>query len=189
MPKLSLQFRSSPVWAVLSDFKEFYTSAQASQKDMENAELPKSHATRFVLHMYGLSKSSRLDNFSFLFNYGHIRSWPVSLLKQGYAVTSVKNMLFNSSAFMSHLCVFHSEMSGLTVSQFDQILMQIKRLQKDNARRIKAHQKSALHAQSAEAYSQALETAHLTFLQAAAWISLWLSRHSFGPPGSAGEER
>ncbi|KAL7837284.1 hypothetical protein SRHO_G00269950 [Serrasalmus rhombeus] len=146
-PKLSHQFRSSPVFAVLSDFQEFYASVQASQKNLENAQLRKSHATCFVLHMHRLSESSRLDSFTFLFHYGHIRSWQVSLVKQGYAVTSVKIMILNASAF-------HSEMSGLTNSQFDQILMQLKRLQKDNARRIKAHQQTVRREKSTKLQRQ-----------------------------------
>ncbi|KAL6455546.1 hypothetical protein MHYP_G00353970 [Metynnis hypsauchen] len=55
-------------------------------------------------------------------------------------MTSVKQMMLNASAFVTHINVFYPEMSGLTNTQFDCILLQFKNLQKDNSRRIKAHQ-------------------------------------------------
>ncbi|KAL7880745.1 hypothetical protein SRHO_G00029990 [Serrasalmus rhombeus] len=49
-------------------------------------------------------------------------------------------MLGNAAAFVKHLRAFHSEMAGLSPSQFDQIGLQFKRLRRDNARRIRSHQ-------------------------------------------------
>ncbi|KAL6486770.1 hypothetical protein MHYP_G00061620 [Metynnis hypsauchen] len=42
----------------------------------------------------------------------------------------------------AHVKAFHSETSGLTNAQFDRILLQFKKLQKDNSRRTKAHQQT-----------------------------------------------
>ncbi|KAL6468460.1 hypothetical protein MHYP_G00219840 [Metynnis hypsauchen] len=62
--------------------------------------------------------------------------------RQKYTTTSVKNMMLNARGFIAHVKAFHSEMSSLTNAQFDRILLQFKTLQKDNSRRIKAHQQT-----------------------------------------------
>ncbi|KAL6489657.1 hypothetical protein MHYP_G00000020 [Metynnis hypsauchen] len=49
-------------------------------------------------------------------------------------------MMLNASSFVTHVKTFYPEMSILTNAQFDCILLQFKKLQKDNSRRIKAHQ-------------------------------------------------
>ncbi|KAL6482213.1 hypothetical protein MHYP_G00102930 [Metynnis hypsauchen] len=59
------------------------------------------------------------------------RRWPVVLLKQRYTTTSMKKMMFNASAFITHVKTFHVEMSGLSNGQFERILLQFKKLQED----------------------------------------------------------
>ncbi|KAL7824707.1 hypothetical protein SRHO_G00310820 [Serrasalmus rhombeus] len=57
-------------------------------------------------------------------------------------------MMLNASAFVTHIKAFYQKVSGLTVSQFDCILLQFKRLQKDNLWKIKAHQQNIKWAKS-----------------------------------------
>ncbi|KAL7880744.1 hypothetical protein SRHO_G00029980 [Serrasalmus rhombeus] len=59
-------------------------------------------------------------------------------------------MLGNAAAFVKHLRAFHSEMAGLSPSQFDQIGLQFKRLRRDNARRIRSHQQEIRREKSSE---------------------------------------
>ncbi|KAL6478512.1 hypothetical protein MHYP_G00119450 [Metynnis hypsauchen] len=47
-------------------------------------------------------------------------------------------MMLNASAFVSHVKMFYPEMSSLTNAEFDRILLQFTKLQKDNSKRIKA---------------------------------------------------
>lgn len=72
------------------------------------------------------------------------------LHKQEYTSTSVKIMLLNVSAFIKHLKTFHPEVSGLTTDQMDRILLQLKRLQRNNARSIKGHQQHIRRNKSSE---------------------------------------
>ncbi|KAI4874502.1 hypothetical protein NFI96_000176, partial [Prochilodus magdalenae] len=66
--------------------------------------------------------------------------WPVTLRQQEYTSTSVKNMLLNVSAFIKHLKTFHSEIAGLSMDQMGRMLLQIKRLQRNNSQNIQGHQ-------------------------------------------------
>ncbi|KAL6488161.1 hypothetical protein MHYP_G00019020 [Metynnis hypsauchen] len=126
----------------LQDYQEFHTVSEPTRKDRENARLRKSHTTRFVFHMHQKCPSNWFVNMKFIYNFHQIRQWPVVLLSQKYTTTSVKNMMLNASGFIAHVKAFHSETSGLTNAQFDRILLQFKKLQKDNSRRIKAHQQT-----------------------------------------------
>ncbi|KAL6472043.1 hypothetical protein MHYP_G00206930 [Metynnis hypsauchen] len=138
------------VGQALQDYQEFHTISKPTRKDRENTRLHKSHATRFVLHMHQKCPSNRFVNMKFIYNFHQIQQWPVVLLSQKYTTTSVKNMMLNASMFISHVKAFHSETSSLTNTQFDRILLQFKKLQKDNSRRIKAHQQTVKWNKSSE---------------------------------------
>ncbi|KAL7880747.1 hypothetical protein SRHO_G00030010 [Serrasalmus rhombeus] len=140
--RVTRRFRKSPVFAAISDFQEFNTTAYASPKDIENSALRKNHAIRYVMHMYSQSESGSLENCAFLDHCGNMRGWQASLVKQHYAVTSISIMLGNAAAFVRHLRAFHSEMAGLSATQFERIDLQFKRMRRDNGRRIRAHQQT-----------------------------------------------
>lgn len=76
--------------------------------------------------------------------------WPAVLLQQGYTFTSIRIMLLNVSALVKHIRTFHAEKSGLSSEQFERVLLQLKKLQKDNSRRIKAHQQTVKWKKSSE---------------------------------------
>lgn len=59
-------------------------------------------------------------------------------------------MLLNVSALVKHIRTFHAEKSGLSSEQFERVLLQLKKLQKDNSRRIKAHQQTVKWKKSSE---------------------------------------
>ncbi|KAL6479614.1 hypothetical protein MHYP_G00106470 [Metynnis hypsauchen] len=141
-PEVPLRFKRTMVGQALQGYQEFHTISEPTRKDRENVRLRKSHATRFVLHMHQKCPSNRFVNLKFIYDFHQIRQWPVVLLSQKYTTTSVKNMMLNASRFIAHVKAFHSETSGLTNAQFDRILLQFKKLQKDNSRRITAHQQT-----------------------------------------------
>ncbi|KAL7866080.1 hypothetical protein SRHO_G00113270 [Serrasalmus rhombeus] len=148
--RLTRCFRKSPVFAAISDYQEFNTTTYASPKDVENSAMRKNHAIHYVLHMFSHSESASLENCAFLDHCGNMRGWQASLVNQQYAVTSVNIMIGNAAAFVRHLRAFHSEMAGLSASQFDRIDLQFKRMRRDNGRRIRAHQQTVRREKSNE---------------------------------------
>ncbi|KAL7832216.1 hypothetical protein AOLI_G00297640 [Acnodon oligacanthus] len=94
----------------------------------------------FILHMHQRSPSRRFMDLKLLYDVQQIQEWPMVLLNQNYTTTSVKNMMLNASAFVTHIKIFYPEMSSLSNAQFKLILLQFKKLQKNNSRKIKAHQ-------------------------------------------------
>ncbi|KAL6482568.1 hypothetical protein MHYP_G00074400 [Metynnis hypsauchen] len=146
-PEVPCCFNRTMVGQALQDYQEFHTVSEPMRKDRENTKLHKSHATRFVLHMHQKCHYNRFENMKFIYNFHQIWQWPVVLLSQKYT-TSIKNMMLNASGFIAPVKAFHSETSGLTNVQFDRILLQFKKLQKDNSRRIKAHQQTVKTAQA-----------------------------------------
>lgn len=72
-PRTTPRFEKSTVKQVLDDFKKFYTCADPTRKDTENACLRKSHALRFILHMASYNKEERFSNCKFLYNFERIR--------------------------------------------------------------------------------------------------------------------
>ncbi|KAL7852092.1 hypothetical protein SRHO_G00178770 [Serrasalmus rhombeus] len=147
---VSQRLRRSPVFAAVSDFKEFNTTRHASAKDVENSGLRKSHVLRFVKYMFSRSESPSWENCTFLYNAANLRGWQAHLVQQGYTVTSINIMLSNAAAFVRHLKAFHSEMARLTPSEYDQIGLQFKRLRRDNGRQIRSHQQDVRRKKSSE---------------------------------------
>ncbi|KAL6460295.1 hypothetical protein MHYP_G00320540 [Metynnis hypsauchen] len=132
-PEVPRRFNRTMVGQALQDYQEFHTVSEPTRKDRENGRLRKSHATRFMFHMHQKCPSNRFVNMKLIYNFHQIRQWPVVLLSQKYTPTSVKNMMLNASRFIAHVKVFHAETSGLINAQFDRILLQFKKLQKDNS--------------------------------------------------------
>ncbi|KAL6465093.1 hypothetical protein MHYP_G00252260 [Metynnis hypsauchen] len=135
-PEVPLRFNRTMVGQALQDYQEFHTVSEPTRKDRENARLCKSHATRFVLHMHQKCPSNRFVKMKFIYNFYQI--W------QEVACCAIEPEVHH------HQCKehdaqcqrVHSETSGLTNAQFDRILLQFKKLQKDNSRRIEAHQQT-----------------------------------------------
>ncbi|KAL6473708.1 hypothetical protein MHYP_G00172690 [Metynnis hypsauchen] len=88
-------------------------------------------------------------------------------------MTSVKQMMLNASAFVIYIKTFYPEVSGLTNTQFDRTILQFTKLQKDNSRRIKAHQQTVKY-DPEKAPSQPL--------QAPAGLSCRVPGHTHRPP-------
>ncbi|KAL6482388.1 hypothetical protein MHYP_G00104680 [Metynnis hypsauchen] len=88
------------------------------------------------------SNMDHFTNLKYLYDFQQIQAWPAVLRQQGYTANSIKNMLLNVNLVIRHIKTVQPEMSGLSKEQFESILLQKKKLQKDNSQRIKAQQQT-----------------------------------------------
>ncbi|KAG9259461.1 hypothetical protein AMEX_G27981 [Astyanax mexicanus] len=142
-PRTPTEFPSPIIQRVLRDFYEFSLPSNPSNKDMENAQQRRSHALRFLQHMAAGFSDQQLKNLKFLEDFLRLRQWPADLAHKGYAPTSIKVMLLNASAFVNHFKAFHLEISGLSSNKLERILLQLRRLSRDNTRAVLSHRQRA----------------------------------------------
>ncbi|KAL7854809.1 hypothetical protein SRHO_G00169990 [Serrasalmus rhombeus] len=72
-PKVPHKFTTSVVGNVLDDFQQFYLGSEPTRKDKKNAQLCKSHAMRFILHMHHWHKIDQFTKLKFLYDFQQIR--------------------------------------------------------------------------------------------------------------------
>ena len=78
--------------------------------------------------------------------------WPEHLKKGGYKVSTIKNILTNVKAFLTHVNLFHKKESRLTLSNIGQLIDCIKRMQSDIMREVVVHRQKVKRVKSRKFY-------------------------------------
>ncbi|XP_071377952.1 uncharacterized protein [Centroberyx affinis] len=154
------QLKRSLIGNILLQFQRAALGCRTGRKDKENARNRRNHAQRFCCYMQRGAKRGR--GLRFLYNLEKLQKWPTQLKEDNYKVTSIKNILLNVKAFLSHIEVFHKNTSKLTTAQLSQLQHCLKKVQSDIMREVVPYRQTVKRQKSKSLLSANTESKFLT---------------------------
>nr|XP_046245078.1 uncharacterized protein LOC124059268 [Scatophagus argus] len=125
---------------IILDFEKFILGPRTGRKDIENARQARSHAQRFCNYLLGgCLRDAGSTDLLFLRQIDKIRMWPTYLKHKGYAITTIGNMLFNVTRFLTHVENKFQSVSKLRTKDLVNMIYEIKRVQKEVRRDVVVH--------------------------------------------------